>query len=499
MRKEQLGQELEVNRIYLERFTKYRLYEKAVEMQRRAIEIRERQHLFMTPDGERRILSGGEDHDAMHEHLADLLLQCNAEQAQKEAMSIFQSILDPPTSIQPDAMEAQSSPEPAGGTSQQYLRLHFKLGIAYKDAGQLDLATESLRNVFHAHAYDGENPKDTGKIQEVGEHLLAIYKQLAQRDDGTPRTVRTSQLQAFKRELEGALGRPLTESTEALAWCNALNITVATSDHGQYHFDIMDPDSGSSPLHRAAEKCHDKTVLQQMIENSDLEHLNMPDKETPLLVAVLNSNEVATGLLLKNGASVTARDKESQTSLHRSPKSSITRLLLEPRLYTGDDSTFPWDNDLDIDALDAYEQTALYMACYVGRERTVELLVRAGARPNIACCDKSPLEAAIESKAKRYLEDQGQERKVKIVKTLIRAGADPVPGKELLRKPWGPEKQILRALENETESLSLFSLSTNSKEVSETSGDTSQPQPLPLPATTRSWTALFFRTSRGQK
>lgn len=488
IRKEQLDQEWEVNRSFLESFTNIGLYEGAVEMQRRGVEIRVQQQTLTTSRGQEWLRS--EEHDTMQEQLADLLLQCDKKHTLQEAVAILQGQLGPLVANESGIVSIESSPETG---PRKALRLHLKLGKAYKDGGHVDLAMKNLRIVFNA--YDSEVPKDADKIQEVGDHLLALYEDLVHHNDDVPRIVRLSQLEAFRNEFGSALGRPLTECSEAIAWCQSRNITVSRSDN-KYRFDIMDHDRESSPLHDAAENCHDEAVLQQVIQNSDtLENLN-GDQETPLLAAVERSNSTAVALLLKGKASVEARDKEHQTVLHKSQKTPITKLLLEPRLRrssavtgsslnteplrrvstsslatlaTGVAHSIP-DNELDINAQDVYKRTALYTACSLGRGKIVELLLMAGADPNIARprgaerSPHSPLAAAIESKAKTYAGEAGQVRKLKIVDLLVRHGADPAAGREVLGNPRGPQGPIHRALNGLAGSPSRTSVSTNSNE-----------------------------------
>lgn len=483
--RKQLDYEWAENRLALKQLQEYHLYENAVEIQRRALEIKV---LMAAPD--RQIWEDTEEHTIMREDLADLLFHCEADKYQQEALEILQDQLDTLTAKKDDLT---SVPSPA--RIQKCHSLHFKLGKIYKERGHLNSAMDHLRTAFDA--FESGDPRDTQKIQAVGAHLLELYEFQVQESYGTQRAVRITQRRAFRKELQSALGQSLAEHQAAVSWCACANIDIQRMDQ-RYRFDIVVQDSDSSPLHVAAKMCQDHTVLQQMIENSDiLENLN-GDHETPLLVAVGNSNTIAIELLLKNGASIKARDLEGQTVLHKSQKPRVIRIFLQhigmlrrnstlthiSTMGTQDScrdsastsattetgptiSNFQSNDELDIDAQDNYERTALWTACYVGRAKTVSLLLAADADPNISRHSQTPLAAVIESRARFYLEYPQQ--KLNIVRALICAGADSSLGKVLLHKPRnGLERQILQALEGQPSPIPRL-LSTSESSTSKSS------------------------------
>lgn len=314
-------------------------------------------------------------------------------------------------------------------------------------------------------------PRIFKKIRQAGEELSELYECRVEFGDRENRSVFMSQQKAFEQELRSILGRPLehrrTVCDKALEWCEKEGIIVSF-ENSEPRFDILDED-GSSPLHHAAEKCDDDLALQQMMENSDTLENRDTSGDTPLLVAVGHSNTAALAVLLQKGASVKVRDSQQQTPLHRSQKPSVTKFLLHHRLRrastmtsglfdearrfsSSSTSTFTTsppnsiaDQDLDIDAQDAHKKTALYLACSQGRDKIVRLLLLARANPNIAAHDSTPLTITIESQARSYIRDPM--KKVDIVAALVSSGADPEPGKRLLRKPRGMHKEILKALE----------------------------------------------------
>lgn len=503
--RKQLEHEWEENRIALKWLQEYHLCESAIEIQRRALEIRP----LMAGDS----WTNTEEHDEMRETLADILLECDGDTSQQqEALRILQEQLEA-MSTESRTRNATNTPSSLAQT-QKRNRLQLKLGKAYKDTGQLERAKQHLRAAFDA--YESENPRDVRNIQSVGQHLLQLHEIQVHEGDRSQRPVLITQWRAFRKELQTALGPSLSECAEArvqeaVDWCklNCAIIQVSKVDQG-YRFDIIDQECETSPLHIAAEKCQDDTALQQMIENSDtLERLDR-EQETPLLVAVGKSNTTAIELLLKYGASVRARDKERQTVLHKSQQPGITKLLLrhslrrpsaatistiDTRQFRSDSvsssattctlsktttsSTFASGDDLEIDAQDCYRQTALWIACAGGRVKTVSLLLAARASPHIFRYKTSPLAAVIESNADPYINDP--ERRVKIIQALIRAGADPEPGKQLLRKPRGPEKRILRALEGQLDAFPPPLSGSRSYDISSSSSSgRASVDPLPL-------------------
>ncbi|KAI7775220.1 hypothetical protein LA080_007135 [Diaporthe eres] len=461
----QLELEWEQNRKYLERLINYGLFESAEKIQQRGLEIKEE----LNTQHEVPFLQ--EERDEMEGRLADILIECKVEGSKEKAVSLLEKKL---MGEYPEdgGTEQLNRPLPLPSSSmdpQRRLSFHYKLGRLYKETHQMHRAEPHLREAFNTYAV--ETPRDISKIREVGEELLELYDCRVQFGDMAHRPVLVSQRQAFEQELHEAMGRPLEHHKiacgKALEWCKEENIAVST-ENDEPRFDILD-DEGSSPLHHAAEKCEDVLALQQMMDNSDT--LENPDsnEDTPLLVAVSCSNTAALAVLLQKGANVKARDRQQQTPLHRSQKPSVTKLLLHHRLRrastmtsglfdearrfsSSSSSTFTTsppnsiaDQDIEIDAQDAHKRTPLYLACWQGKEKTISLLLQAGANPNIASHEHTPLTITIESKAQPYIRDP--KRKVEIVATLVSRKADPEPGKKILKNPRGMQKEILKALE----------------------------------------------------
>lgn len=464
--REHLEHEWKQNRKDLERLVEYGLFENAEKIQRRALVIKEELSIHHEVPFLR------EERDEMEERLADILIDCKVEGSTEKAVSLIEKIVGENPKRRGTETTNSLLTFPWSSTSdQKKLDLHYKLGSLYKETGQLDLAERELRTSFNAYAYTKETPQDMSKIRQAGKELLELYHFRVEFGDPEHRPVYNSQLQGFRQELLEIMGQPLeqrrTTCDKALEWCTKQGIDVSTETGGP-RFDTLD-EGNSSPLHHAAEKCLDELALQQMTENSDtLENRDLSG-DTPLLVAIGSSNTTALAVFLQKGASVKVRDSQQQTPLHRSQKPSVTKFLLHHRLRRAstmtsglfDDArrfsssssstlaTSPpnsiSDQDLDIDAQDAHKKTALYLACSQGKEKIVRLLLLAGANPNIAAHDHTPLAATIESQARSYIRDP--KKKVDIVAALVSKGADAEAEKSLLWSPRGIQKEILKALE----------------------------------------------------
>lgn len=462
----QLELEWEQNRKYLERLINYGLFESAEKIQQRGLLIKEE---LSNHHG---VPFLREERDEMEGRLVDILFECKVEGSKEKAVSFLEKKLRMEYAEYGGTEQLNNLiPLPYSSMDpQRRLSFHYKLGRLYKEMHQIKLAESHLREAFNA--YCTETPKDMPKIRQAGEGLFEVYQYQVEFGDIDHRPVYLSQLQAFKQELLTVMGRPFMENRRdmcirAIEWCQRESIAVSF-ENDEPRFDSLD-EWGSSPLHHAAEKCRDEHALQQMMDNSDTLENRDFNEDTPLLVAVASSNTTALAVLLQKGASVKARDRQRQTPLHISKKSSVTKFLLHHRLRrastvssglfedgrrfssasfstfaTSPPSSIP-DQDFDIDAQDAHRKTALYLACSQGRDKIAGLLLLAGADPNIAAHDHTPLAATIESQARSYINDP--KKKIEIVAALISRGADPEAGKKVLWSSRGMQKEILKALE----------------------------------------------------
>ncbi|POS76948.1 hypothetical protein DHEL01_v204648 [Diaporthe helianthi] len=519
----QLVHEWEQNRKDLERLVGYGLFENAEKIQRRALLIKEElsnQHGIPFLPEERDQME-----EQLADILIECKTEGSKEKAVSLIERVIGGDSRDRAVDNSNRPRLLTSPLSPTSDQKKKLSLHYKLGRLYKSTGQMDLAEKELRTAFNAYAeespQDTAKIRETG--QELLE-LYDIRVEFGDREHRPVFLCQLHGFKQELQSLIGRpLDNRQTTSDKALEWCEKQGIVVSRENQDEPRFDILD-DEGSSPLHHAAEKCQDELALQQMMENSDTLENRDGSGDTPLLAAVGCSNTTALAVLLQKGASAKARDSQQQTPLHRSQKPSVTRALLHHRLrrastmttglfdesdarrrrpgrfssvssavssssststtsppssiagpevaalavvvapaaHAADAAVAAADQDLlDIDAQDAHRKTALYLACSQGRDRIVSLLLQAGADPNIAAHESTPLSITIESQARAYMRDP--RKKVDIVAALVSRGADvhqllghglgPAPSTAARRASsplssrHGMHKEIQRALE----------------------------------------------------
>ena len=124
----------------------------------------------------------------------------------------------------------------------------------------------------------------------------------------------------------------------------------------------------------AAAKGH-CAILQLFLEyKPDLDAKNEND-ETPLVLAVNNNHYDMAVLLLKQGANVNAVAQNGGTAIYMGKGEPILHRAIRSAAMTATLLSY----GADIDAKDAYGQTALYCAVAVGAEHTVDQLLANGA------------------------------------------------------------------------------------------------------------------------
>ena len=116
-------------------------------------------------------------------------------------------------------------------------------------------------------------------------------------------------------------------------------------------------------------------ILQLFLEyKPDLEAKNEND-ETPLFLAVNNNHCDMAVLLLKQGANVNAVAQNGGTAIYMGKGEPVLHRAIRNAAMTATLLSY----GADIDAKDAYGQTALYCAVAVGAEHTVDQLLANGA------------------------------------------------------------------------------------------------------------------------
>ena len=189
---------------------------------------------------------------------------------------------------------------------------------------------------------------------------------------------------------------------------------------------INTPGPGGNALFIAAEKGHPQIVQLLVDAGSDINAVNY-DQKTPLMRACEKGHLEVVRTLISAGADANKQGRFSETALSiatRSPQMAKTQL--EHGLLDSDGDRYIRDNALPIvqalidagaiiDAQNIKGCTALAIATARGDLEMVNLLITAGANPNLETADETPkvLAIAVEGNS------------LQIVQTLLKAGADP--------------------------------------------------------------------------
>ncbi|CAB0038856.1 unnamed protein product [Trichogramma brassicae] len=101
---------------------------------------------------------------------------------------------------------------------------------------------------------------------------------------------------------------------------------------------------------------------------------------TPLHLAVCNTNDNAVKLLLERGANPNLADEDGLTPLYFICRREYDDDLAELFFQICDDNNHP----LQVDARDKWDQTPLHLAVWKTNKKAVKLLLKRGADPNVA-------------------------------------------------------------------------------------------------------------------
>ena len=172
------------------------------------------------------------------------------------------------------------------------------------------------------------------------------------------------------------------------------------------HPDLNIPDyGGNTPLHFAIiEGTCSKQFLQQLVRNgADVNATNMYN-ETALLHACNKRNTDAIFVLLNAGADPNIADHSGDTSLHMAAAAECSKETMQAIIAHG----------ANVNAVNKSNCTALMTTSNYGHEDTTNVLLNAGADPNIADADgKTSLHHVIRGKYNK-----------KVLQALIDNGAD---------------------------------------------------------------------------
>ncbi|KAM0550607.1 hypothetical protein ACHAPJ_008865 [Fusarium lateritium] len=291
-----------------------------------------------------------------------------------------------------------------------------KVGILCAELRDREGAVEFLRLALDAYLFSRAEFAD--KIPRISMLVCEQYECMGQWNN----------LDAFKKVLIHELGHDPSSEPNALdntiAWCR-LHGYEASEVEGRLHI----PEENyvdSTPLHdAAADTTVGLDIVHQLIP---IVYHARPDAngDTPLLVAVQHSNDLALAALLRITGSVHAWDDKGGTPLHRCDNDFTLKLLLDeikkPVHHSSpDERGFKL---VRIDSTDGYGETALHKACEKGNERIVRLLVAEGADVNLVSgSNETPLMitcAPCELKGKGRLSKERQ----RIVEILVNRNAD---------------------------------------------------------------------------
>ena len=191
---------------------------------------------------------------------------------------------------------------------------------------------------------------------------------------------------------------PLNQAM-VLRWCKERGFDV---DSPGFSFEKPNK-NGKTPLHVAV-WLEELEIVKEIVNHVKSLETQDNDKATALLLACSTKNRDTTSVLLKKGAKVGVQNIYGNTPLHRAQSkrggTQVARLLLD-------------SDHIDINQKNADDKTALHLACEMGNEPMVDLLLECGADRNCQdCAGYTPLHAAIISRC------------VAIVKKLLEQGAN---------------------------------------------------------------------------
>ena len=195
---------------------------------------------------------------------------------------------------------------------------------------------------------------------------------------------------------------------------------------------------GATCIHHAVGEGHSKHVLETVVSHGA--DVNAANKKsiTALMLACANLNEYAINVLLNAGADPNTADAGGDTCLHYVAQNHFCTKVLQAIISKG----------IDVNATNKKHVTALIIACHKGNTDAINILLEAGADPNITdskgatCihhavgegCSKAALERIINNGADVNVMNKNnittlmiacEKRNKDAINVVLNAGADP--------------------------------------------------------------------------
>lgn len=227
-------------------------------------------------------------------------------------------------------------------------------------------------------------------------------------------------LDEFRAQVRDELGADFVLRQDGLAravtWCTSRGYDVTGEDE-LASAQLVNED-GDTPLHVAAkDREMDMSVLEELMTLEKFYEMEDGNGDTPLLVAVSNSNIRVLKELLSRPYLVLVRDANRQTPIHRCRDKETLRIVLQAVEAARGLPNRPGLENVGIDTKDCYGQTALHLFCNQLQAGLVKILVERGADVNAFCSgERTPLMLALR-------QGQSEAELHRIIKVLICKGA----------------------------------------------------------------------------
>ena len=163
-------------------------------------------------------------------------------------------------------------------------------------------------------------------------------------------------------------------------------------------------DDGDTCLHDAVRRGYTKEVLGTMIDHGADVNATNRNNATALMIACKKGNMESINILLNAGADPNISRANCSTCLHDAVAKGCSNEVLQALINQG----------VDVNATNISNETALMTACWMGNIDAINVLLNAGADPNIACANGLRCLHGAVTKGSN----------IEILQTIINQGAD---------------------------------------------------------------------------